>query len=112
MKYIAKGKPQLETEGPNRLGWIDNALCSHPNVDENLFNADFGPRVAMAKKICEKCKSKKDCLEFELDFKKHYKKHGVAGGMTSIERNELIHLRKEVASKICQVAIKRMFTLY
>lgn len=70
---------------PNETGnWEDDALCAQIGPEE--FFPEKGNSVQQAKKICERCDVKPDCLQYALD---NGVDSGVWGGLSAQERRRL-----------------------
>ena len=72
------------------LAWMDRALC--PEVDPELFFIEKGGSTAPAKRVCQSCEVRAECLEFALDHE-YVAVYGVWGGMSERERRRLKHER-------------------
>ncbi len=72
-------------------GWRDRALCAQ--VGGDLWHPDKGRSAAPAKRICEKCPVRRDCLNYALETPVL---DGVWGGKTPRERARM-RLRGEAA---------------
>lgn len=64
--------------------WVQRANCSPLNAE--LFFPQKGGSTKEAKRICEECPVKLECLEDALENEEG---HGVWGGMTANERKTL-----------------------
>ena len=64
--------------------WRDSAVCA--SVDPELFFPETGQSPVAAKKICASCPVQPECLESALWLDNV---HGVWGGTTRIERQQL-----------------------
>ncbi len=64
--------------------WTQRANCSPLNAE--LFFPQKGGSAKEAKRICDECPVKLECLEDALEDEE---KHGVWGGMTANERKTL-----------------------
>ncbi len=87
---VSVGRPIMPTGvRPADRRWRDRAACRA--VDPELFqpSVESGPvydaQVAEAKAVCGGCPVRETCLEFALAMLPH----GIAGGLTEIERSQL-----------------------
>jgi WhiB family redox-sensing transcriptional regulator len=64
--------------------WQQSALCAQ--TDPEAFFPDKGGSVWRAKRICQGCEVRTECLEYALD---HDERFGVWGGMSERERRKL-----------------------
>lgn len=64
--------------------WQRDALCAQ--VDHDLFFPDPCGSAAAAKRICQGCDVKTECLQYALD---NHINHGVWGGLSDRERRTL-----------------------
>ena len=70
--------------------WRDSALCAQ--VDWDLFFPDRGGKSGrIAKRICDRCPVKQECLQWSLDHDVHY---GVWGGLSETQRRQLREQKK------------------
>lgn len=77
--------------------WVEEALC--PEVDPELFfpptkggNAIKDSHYDNARRICQRCPVKTQCLEAAMAFEdgqSHYSRYGMFGGLTPRERADL-----------------------
>lgn len=85
--YIA---PEVEeSDDDNELGWQIDALCAQ--VDPEAFFPEKGGSLRMAKKICEMCDVKEQCLNYALENNERF---GVWGGLSERERRKLERARQ------------------
>ena len=70
---------------------MDEAACATTDPELWFPELDSLWRVAHAKKICEKCPVKKECLDYALVNKF---KDGIWGGLSPTERHRLMMKRK------------------
>lgn len=70
--------------------WTRDALCAEIGV-EAFFNDDSGGDQAtrLARKTCQQCPVRTECLEWALTWEPWEDQHGVFGGMGPKERREL-----------------------
>ena len=83
-----------EITDPGRK-WQKLGRCGE--VDPDLHHPGVGRTdlVVQAKAICAGCEVRVRCLEFALDFKAHsYGSHGIFGGTTPEERDEIRRQRR------------------
>lgn len=80
------GYPRAWTEVtlPGDL-WRRDAACSH--VDPELFYPEKGGSAAAAKRICEGCPVRAECLVWALERGERF---GVWGGLSERERRRLL----------------------
>ncbi|AKK10515.1 WhiB family transcriptional regulator [Corynebacterium uterequi] len=64
--------------------WQDQALCAQ--TDPEAFFPEKGGSTREAKRICQACAVRDECLEFALE---HDQRFGVWGGLTDRERRRL-----------------------
>ncbi|KAA1248221.1 WhiB family transcriptional regulator [Mycobacterium simiae] len=69
---------------PSDEQWYSQALC--PQTDPEAFFPDKGGSTKDAKKICLRCRVKKECLQWALD---HDERFGIWGGLSERERRRL-----------------------
>lgn len=76
--------------------WMDYAACTE--VAPDLFFADMTllAETKHAKKICETCPVKDQCLQYALENRIE---HGVWGGLTINERRSLLRRSKVFRKK-------------
>ena len=63
------------------MEWMDKALCRE--VDLNLFFPDGGGSSKTARKVCNRCEVKTQCLKYALTFPSMI---GIWGGTTEKQR--------------------------
>ncbi|OQO92388.1 WhiB family transcriptional regulator [Saccharomonospora piscinae] len=64
--------------------WQERALCSQ--TDPEAFFPEKGGSTREAKRICQVCEVKDDCLEYALA---HDERFGIWGGLSERERRKL-----------------------
>lgn len=64
--------------------WHDRALCAQ--TDPEAFFPEKGGSTREAKKICQGCMVKEECLEYALA---HDERFGIWGGMSERERRRI-----------------------
>ena len=76
------------TVGVDLLGnapeWQERALCSQ--TDPEAFFPEKGGSTREAKRICNRCEVKAECLEYALG---HDERFGIWGGLSERERRRL-----------------------
>jgi WhiB family redox-sensing transcriptional regulator len=68
----------------NAPEWQERALCSQ--TDPEAFFPEKGGSTREAKRICQRCDVKADCLEYALG---HDERFGIWGGLSERERRKL-----------------------
>ncbi|SYZ32812.1 WhiB family transcriptional regulator [Propionibacterium australiense] len=66
------------------LSWRDNALCAQ--TDPEAFFPEKGGSTREAKKVCQACSVRGECLEYALT---HDERFGIWGGLSERERRKL-----------------------
>lgn len=66
------------------LSWREEALCAQ--VDPEIFFPEKGQPTRDAKKICDTCGVREQCLQWAMATNQ---RHGVWGGLTARERSNL-----------------------
>lgn len=66
------------------LGWQERALCAQ--TDPEAFFPEKGCSTREAKKVCQTCDAKAECLEYALA---HDERFGIWGGLSERERRKL-----------------------
>lgn len=77
---------------------LEDALCTQSDPD--LWFLESPDRIATAKRICDQCPVRGDCLDAALDHESNFGytyRHGVWGGTTPAERDELARRRRAAA---------------
>lgn len=64
--------------------WQARALCAQ--TDPDAFFPEKGGSTRQAKRICQSCEVKGECLEYALD---HDERYGIWGGLSERERRKL-----------------------
>ncbi|RNE48759.1 WhiB family transcriptional regulator [Corynebacterium alimapuense] len=67
--------------------WQDQALCAQ--TDPEAFFPEKGGSTREAKRICQACSVRDDCLEYALE---HDERFGIWGGLSDRERRRLKRL--------------------
>jgi WhiB family transcriptional regulator, redox-sensing transcriptional regulator len=70
------------------LDWQDDALCAQ--TDPEAFLPDKGQSNRAAKRICDGCDVKAQCLEYALANGERF---GIWGGLSDRERRALLRVR-------------------
>lgn len=79
---VAKPVPlEIQTERSGPLAWQADAICR--TVDPEIFFPEKGGSVRDAKKVCDTCKVKAECLDYALENNERF---GVWGGESEQER--------------------------
>lgn len=68
-----------------RQSWVELAACTA--TDPELFFTDNIRYIEIAKRICNGCPVKEECLDHAIDNKEPY---GIRGGQTARERARTI----------------------
>lgn len=71
-------------DAPEEQEWQDRALCAQ--TDPEAFFPEKGGSTREAKRICQGCEVKDDCLEYALA---HDERFGIWGGLSERERRKL-----------------------
>jgi len=71
-----------DANGP--LSWQDRALCAQ--TDPEAFFPEKGGSTREAKKVCQSCEVKAECLDYALA---HDERFGIWGGLSERERRKL-----------------------
>lgn len=66
------------------LAWQSDALCAQ--TDPESFFPEKGGSTREAKRICESCEVRSDCLEYALENDERF---GIWGGLSERERRKL-----------------------
>lgn len=64
--------------------WRERALCSQ--TDPEAFHPEKGGSTKAAKKVCESCDVREECLQWALDTNERF---GIWGGLSERERRKL-----------------------
>lgn len=85
----SKSSPRVMMQYPDRL-WAENAACR--SMGPNLFYPDYAAHesVTAAKKVCEVCPVRADCLEWALVTRQG---DGIWGGTSGQERDRILRRR-------------------
>lgn len=74
----------VPVDDENPLGWQTDALCAQ--TDPEAFFPEKGGSTREAKRICQGCEVKADCLEYALHNDERF---GIWGGLSERERRKL-----------------------
>ncbi|WP_170165653.1 MULTISPECIES: WhiB family transcriptional regulator [Agrococcus] len=79
------GVPGVRSEIDDQpLGWQADALCAE--TDPEAFFPEKGGSTRDAKRICESCDVRQQCLEYALENDERF---GIWGGLSERERRKL-----------------------
>lgn len=82
---------------PPELAWMADGKCR--GIDQRLLIPRLGGGADAAKKICETCVVRNECLEYALTYKLDgWNEEIVWGGMTKYERRHIQRVRIVAAS--------------
>ncbi|MCH4249482.1 MAG: WhiB family transcriptional regulator [Microbacteriaceae bacterium] len=83
---ILRGVPGLEPLEADdaALAWQSDALCAQ--TDPEAFFPEKGGSTRDAKRICESCEVREQCLQYALE---HDERFGIWGGLSERERRRL-----------------------
>jgi len=73
-----------DTDDDSALAWQADALCAQ--TDPEAFFPEKGGSTRDAKKICETCEVRSECLEYALQNDERF---GIWGGLSERERRKL-----------------------
>ena len=71
-------------EDDGLMGWQERALCAQ--TDPEAFFPEKGGSTREAKKVCQSCEVKAECLEYALENDERF---GIWGGLSERERRKL-----------------------
>lgn len=80
----------LVEDGTEEVGWQERALCAQ--TDPEAFFPEKGGSTREAKKVCQTCEVRNECLEAALLNDERF---GIWGGLSERERRKL---KKEAAA--------------
>ncbi|RMI02854.1 WhiB family transcriptional regulator [Cellulomonas triticagri] len=66
------------------MGWQERALCAQ--TDPEAFFPEKGGSTREAKKVCQGCEVRSECLEYALENDERF---GIWGGLSERERRKL-----------------------
>ncbi|MCI2237869.1 WhiB family transcriptional regulator [Paenibacillus sp. TRM 82003] len=69
---------------PEDPGWQELALCAQ--TDPEAFFPEKGGSTREAKRVCQSCEVRQECLEYALA---HDERFGIWGGLSERERRRL-----------------------
>lgn len=69
--------------------WREDALCRQ--VDPDLFMPEVGGSASLAKRTCEACEVRRQCLDYAVAAEEQW---GVWGGLGQQELRRLIRARR------------------
>ena len=75
---------RVETDEDTALAWQADALCAQ--TDPEAFFPEKGGSTREAKRICQGCEVRDECLEYALA---HDERFGIWGGLSERERRRL-----------------------
>lgn len=79
------GTPMVRPEDQDEaLAWQADALCAQ--TDPEAFFPEKGGSTREAKRICESCEVRAECLEYALENDERF---GIWGGLSERERRRL-----------------------
>ncbi|OSC34901.1 WhiB family transcriptional regulator [Mycolicibacillus koreensis] len=78
------GDDLLDMDSATPEEWQDRALCAQ--TDPEAFFPEKGGSTREAKKICQRCPVRNECLEYALA---HDERFGIWGGLSERERRRL-----------------------
>lgn len=82
---VTLGVPGLRSlDGDGALAWQADALCAQ--TDPEAFFPEKGGSTREAKKICQQCDVKSECLDYALANDERF---GIWGGLSERERRRL-----------------------
>lgn len=70
----------------NTEEWSMRGSCRETGPDDETWFPEAGGRATDAKRICQRCPVRRECLEYAL---KHGERYGVWGGLSVRERQDL-----------------------
>lgn len=82
---VMLGVPGVRSETADQpLGWQADALCAE--TDPEAFFPEKGGSTRDAKRICDSCDVRQQCLEYALENDERF---GIWGGLSERERRKL-----------------------
>lgn len=85
---VTTGQTHPETDDD----WRDRAACL--GIDPQVFYPTTDEEADEARRVCDQCAVKDECLEYALA---HREKDGVWGGATERDRRRIIRQRRRAA---------------
>src|SRR3954454_11398498 len=80
----ARRMNQFEIDDGGVLSWQERALCAQ--TDPEAFFPEKGGSTREAKRVCQSCEVRAECLEYALA---HDERFGIWGGLSERERRRL-----------------------
>ncbi|MGO2658746.1 WhiB family transcriptional regulator [Mycetocola reblochoni] len=77
-------RPAAEPDEDDALSWQVDSLCAQ--TDPEAFFPEKGGSTRDAKKICQSCSVRSECLEYALENDERF---GIWGGLSERERRKL-----------------------
>lgn len=82
---VSLGLPGIRREDDDEpLGWQGDALCAQ--TDPEAFFPEKGGSTREAKRICDSCEVRAECLSYALENDERF---GIWGGLSERERRKL-----------------------
>ena len=78
------GVRRVEQDDDQALAWQADALCAQ--TDPEAFFPEKGGSTREAKRVCQSCDVRAECLEYALA---HDERFGIWGGLSERERRKL-----------------------
>ncbi|WP_336659049.1 WhiB family transcriptional regulator [Leucobacter sp. USHLN153] len=78
------GTPGIRRSDEDGLEWRKDALCAQ--TDPEAFFPEKGGSTREAKRICEGCEVRSECLEYALENDERF---GIWGGLSERERRRM-----------------------
>lgn len=78
------GTPGMRRDDEEALSWQADALCAQ--TDPEAFFPEKGGSTREAKRICDGCEVRSECLEYALENDERF---GIWGGLSERERRKL-----------------------
>ena len=78
------GVPGVRSQDDEALSWQGDALCAQ--TDPEAFFPEKGGSTREAKRICEGCEVRSECLDYALANDERF---GIWGGLSERERRKL-----------------------
>lgn len=86
--------PATLVKSPVPLGpWAARGACA--SSDPDLFFPTYGQASTAAKRLCQECPVRSECLEYALEAPE---KSGIWGGLDEAERKSLARRRQRAAA--------------
>ena len=84
-----EGNDRRHARARQRPPWQDQALCAE--TDPDAFFPEKGGSTSDAKKVCQNCPVRAECLEYALE---HDERFGIWGGLSEPERRKIRRQRR------------------